>query len=91
MVNQTLTKKALGFLDEAERVRCPWCNTPILAFLVGIIRLTCRVCKWQGIVMKNDVSLVQSHTTLAEGREEKKGWWKDNETDPMSFQRRARP
>lgn len=84
---ETLTRRAKGFLDEAERVRCPHCNAPMLSFLVGVMRIVCRVCKGEFIISKNEASLVQSHTTLREGKETKRGWWRDDEKDPMSFVR----
>ena len=68
---ETLTTQALrvNVPDEAERVRCPDCDSPILEVLYGVIRTICRVCKWSGIITKNDVSMVQSHQTIKKGQD----------------------
>lgn len=60
--------------DEAYRIRCPNCGGVIGEYLFGILRAMCRLCKWKGIIVRSTESLVNSVTTLREGKPFVKRW-----------------
>lgn len=42
----------------ARGVRCSHCNALLMEFLYGVVRFTCRRCKWRGIVTSDDLRQV---------------------------------
>ena len=55
--------------DEAYRIWCPNCGFVLGEGFIGAGRFMCRTCRWEGVVHRNEVSLVQSFCTLRSGRE----------------------
>jgi transposase len=68
--SMTAEARRLRGLDEAYSVNCPECGTVLAEYLFGVTKFTCRRCKWQGILIRSEPSLVQSAVTLRPGRHE---------------------
>lgn len=40
------------YLVEARTVRCPECKTALGEYLYGVLKLTCRHCRWNGVIKR---------------------------------------
>lgn len=70
--SMTAEAQRLRGLDDAYTVQCPECGTVLGEYLYGVAKFTCRRCKWQGILIRSEPSLVQSAVTLRRGRQEER-------------------